>query len=97
MPMDGGDEPPARRLGGAGGSSHALRAANPGWVLEVISSDRGLSHAEAARHTGLPRATVSNLVAERRRRGLIHGGVPGLSGRRSAARRSDASVQLAQG
>jgi hypothetical protein len=97
MPMDGGDEPPARRLGGTGGSSHALRAASIGRVLEVISFDRGLSQAEAARRTGLSRATVGNLVAERRRRGLIDGGVAGFSGRRSAARRSDASVQFAQG
>ncbi len=50
-------------------------------ILEVISSDDGLTQAEVARRTGLSRATVSNLVAELRRRGLVRAGDRGLGGR----------------
>jgi predicted NBD/HSP70 family sugar kinase len=50
-------------------------------VLEVISGIGGLSQAEVARRTKLSRATVSNLVAELRRRGLVRDGMEGLRGR----------------
>jgi predicted NBD/HSP70 family sugar kinase len=71
---------PSRRSGGA---LRALREANIRRVLEVISTDGGLNQAEVARRTGLSRATVSNLVAELRRRGLVRGGAAGLGGRGS--------------
>ena len=50
-------------------------------VLEVISIDGGLSQAEVGRRAGLSRATVSNLVAELRRRGLVRESPAGLGGR----------------
>ncbi len=50
-------------------------------ILEVISSDDGLSQAEVARRTGLSRATVSNLVAELRRRGLVRASDRAVGGR----------------
>jgi predicted NBD/HSP70 family sugar kinase len=52
-------------------------------VLEVIGADSGLSQAEVGRRTGLCRATVSNLVAELRRLGLVHASAsrPGGRGR----------------
>ncbi len=71
---------PRRRHGGA---LHDLREANLRRILEAVSLDHGLSQAEVARRTGLSRATVSNLVAELRRRGLIGPGEAGLSGRRT--------------
>jgi predicted NBD/HSP70 family sugar kinase len=54
-----------------------------GRVLDVISAECGLTQAEVARRTGLSRATVSNLVAELRRQGLVRGDVAGLGGRGS--------------
>lgn len=66
-----------------GGALHDLREGNLRRILEVVSSDRGLSQADVARRTGLSRATVSNLAAELRRRGLIRAGETGLSGRRA--------------
>jgi predicted NBD/HSP70 family sugar kinase/DNA-binding CsgD family transcriptional regulator len=66
-----GNGAPRRRPGGA---LHGLREGNLRRILEVISGDGGLSQAEVARRTGLSRATVSNLVGELRRRGLIHAG-----------------------
>jgi predicted NBD/HSP70 family sugar kinase len=50
-------------------------------VLEVIGADGGLTQAEVGRRTGLCRATVSNLVAELRRLGLVHGNAPRPGGR----------------
>jgi predicted NBD/HSP70 family sugar kinase len=66
-----------------GGALHDLREGNLRRILEVVSADRGLSQADVARRTGLSRATVSNLAAELRRRGLIGAGEAGLSGRRT--------------
>jgi predicted NBD/HSP70 family sugar kinase/DNA-binding CsgD family transcriptional regulator len=65
-----------------GGALHDLREGNLRRILEVVSIDPGLSQAEVARRTGLSRATVSNLVAELRRRGFIGPGEAGISGRR---------------
>ena len=70
--------PPRRRPGGA---LHALREDNIRRVLEVIGIDGGLSQAEVGRRAGLSRATVSNLVAELRRRGLVRESPAGPGGR----------------
>ena len=83
IPAGDGDETSASPSRWPGGTLHALREENIRRVLEVISTEGGLSQAEVARRTGLSRATVSNLVAELRRRGLVRGDVAGLSGRGS--------------
>ncbi len=80
---DGGDATTASPLRWPGGALRALREANLGRVLEVISTEDGLSQAEVARRTGLCRATVSNLVAEMRRRGLVRGDTARAGGRAS--------------
>jgi predicted NBD/HSP70 family sugar kinase len=53
------------------GALRSLREANLRRIVEVISRDGGLSQAEIARRTELSAATVSNLVAELRKRGLV--------------------------
>jgi predicted NBD/HSP70 family sugar kinase len=62
-----------------GGALRALRESNLKRILDAISTDGGVSQADVARRTGLSRATVSNLVGELQRRGLVrsrerHGG-----------------------
>ncbi|HXZ99691.1 MAG TPA: ROK family transcriptional regulator [Candidatus Binatia bacterium] len=54
-----------------GGALRALRESNLRRILSVIRDDGGVSQAEVARRTQLSRATVSNLVGELRRRGLV--------------------------
>lgn len=83
IPIDDADGTSASRSRWPGGALHALREANIRRVLEVISTEGGLSQAEVARRTGLSRATVSNLVAELRRQGLVRGDAAGLGGRGS--------------
>ena len=63
------------------GALHALREGNLQRILGVISGSEGLSQAEVARRTQLSRATVSNLVAELRRRGLLRLADGGPGGR----------------
>jgi predicted NBD/HSP70 family sugar kinase len=74
------------------GALRSLREANLRHIVEVISRDGGLSQAEVARRTELSAATVSNLVAELRNRGLVrrreargggHGGLELVGGRSS--------------
>ncbi|MGD0371485.1 MAG: ROK family transcriptional regulator [Candidatus Dormibacteria bacterium] len=77
-----------------GGALRALRETNLRRILEAISRDGGVSQAEVARRTDLSRATVSNLVGELRRRGLVRirdqqsggrGGLEAIIGRSSNA------------
>lgn len=63
------------------GALQALRERNLQRILELISERAALTQAEVARKTQLSRATVSNLVAELRRRGLVRLADGGLSGR----------------
>jgi len=60
--------------GHPGGALRALREANLRRILTVIRNDSGMTQADVARRTELSRATVSNLVAELRRRGLVRTG-----------------------
>ena len=83
IPVDDGDATSASPSRWPGGALHALREANLRRVIEIISTEGGLTQAEVARRTGLSRATVSNLVAELRRQGLVRGDVAGLGGRGS--------------
>ena len=54
-----------------GGALRALRERNLQRILEVIRSETGVRQADVARRAELSRATVSNLVAELERRGLV--------------------------
>ncbi|MGA2284180.1 MAG: ROK family transcriptional regulator [Candidatus Dormibacteria bacterium] len=67
----GGEPTVDARTPRPGGALRALREANLRRILEAISRDSGMSQADVARCTDLSRATVSNLVGELRRRGLV--------------------------
>lgn len=56
------------------GSLSGLREANTNRVVEVLRLHGGVSQAEIARFTGLSAATVSNIVGDLRRRGVVRGG-----------------------
>ena len=68
------------------GSLSSLRELNRLRVLEAVRERRAVSRAEIARRTGLARSTVSSLVSELQRDGLVvesedgaassHGGRP---------------------
>jgi predicted NBD/HSP70 family sugar kinase len=64
-----------------GGALRALREGNLQRILVAIRNDGGLSQAEVARRTALSPATVSNLVAELKRRGLVRRGERRSDGR----------------
>lgn len=53
------------------GALRSLRARNRSLVIDVLRHEGSASRAEIARRTGLSRATISSLVADLQREGLV--------------------------